>query len=109
MSFFERYNNRPVPVTFDYMTNTGLPLFKLMKIMSVESATTAIGDTVKLSVITGEGQRYYFYLNNEDYVRFADGDYAFLNSEISAGRNPFAISCKTTGGLRTAILSFSKC
>lgn len=108
MSFFQRYNSRPVPKKFDYKPNSALKQFKAMKIHEVKDTTTSLGETARLDCVASDGEYVRFFLVKEDYDYFGAGACDELNSEVRMGRHPIAVSCKTKVGLRTAILSSSK-
>lgn len=109
MSFFNLFNEAPIPKKPSYKVLSEVPTFKLMKVLNMQDTTTNVGPTVRVNCMDGD-QEIFYYVNKADYKKFQEipNFLAGVQQEIHAKRNPFIFLGKFISGLGVVILPFCK-
>lgn len=91
------------------MALSEVPVFKLMKVVNIQNATTALGPTVRINCINGDQEIFYF-VHSDDYKKFQQipNFIAGVQHEINSKRNPFVFLGKFKSGLGVVVLPFCK-
>lgn len=86
---------------------TQMPVYKLMRVLRIERATTSVSNTTKMNVecLTDE---VFFFMNKNDHEKMNDKLLRAVESQIALKKNPFTFIAKTRDGLCLAFFSHGK-